>query len=840
MNQSKRLDDGSLLNILCKMENAVAVYSGQEIRIELANPAMLTAWGKGAEVIGRTLSEALPEIASQPFLQMLQQVWRTGTDDLGEGVPASLVVDRRPQLFYFDYAYQAIKNDKGEVYAILHTATDVTAKITNKQELERARDRAELLEREQALNEELSAANEELSATNEELHAVQDSLYALNSELERRVEERTVELSLSENHLRYLLSDAPIAIAVLTGRELVIEIANKKILEVWGKNEEIIGKRLYLALPELAGQDFLQLLDDVYTSGEPYYGYEVKAFLERHGKIEDVYVDFVFKPLKGTDELTSRIMITANVVTEQVIARQRVQQVNEELTSINEELNESQERLLITNLDLQSSENRLNKILSEVPVPVVVLMGTEQIITTTNDALLRFWDRQREEVLGKKILEVFPELNNQVYSAIWKHVLETGEQIKDPEKQVTYKDKVTGADRTFYIDYFCQPLEDRLGNRIGVLSTIIDVTEKVRSRKQIEEAEGRLRLAIDSAKLGTWYVDVVSRELKTSARLKEICGFYHTDEVTLEAATNQILEEYRADVVQAIDNAIANGTLYDVEFPVKGLRDGVIRWVRATGKLYDDGKGQGNFSGIVQDITQRKTEEQRKDDFLSIASHELKTPVTSLKGSLQLLNRHKTNLSHPSIPLLISQAYVSVEKLTDLIDDLLNTTKSNQGQLHLNYTEFTIAEMLEKCCHHIRVAGKYELVLQGDVSLKISADEMRIDQVVVNLVNNAVKYAPSERKIYLIVEDLSDKVKISVKDTGPGIPKDKVVHLFERYYRVDYSGAQYSGLGLGLYISAEIIKKHGGEIGVDTELGKGSTFWFTIPTVNSKPPKYVV
>jgi signal transduction histidine kinase len=110
---------------------------------------------------------------------------------------------------------------------------------------------------------------------------------------------------------------------------------------------------------------------------------------------------------------------------------------------------------------------------------------------------------------------------------------------------------------------------------------------------------------------------------------------------------------------------------------------------------------------------------------------------------------------------------------------------------------------------------------------------MRIDQVVVNLVNNAVKYAPDQKEIYLVVEDLDDKIKISVRDTGPGIPEDKVAHLFDRYYRVDYSGAQYSGLGLGLYISAEIIKKHGGEIGVDTEVGKGSTFWFTVPIGSS-------
>jgi PAS domain S-box-containing protein len=832
MSQERRLNKDSLLDILCAIEGAVAVYSGEEILIELANPGMLAAWGKGTDVIGKTLSDALPEIANQPFLKMLQQVWRSGVDDVGEAIPAELLVNDKLQLFYFDYAYRAITNNEGEVYAILHTATDVTEKVNNLQELERAKEREGLLEHEKALSEGLAAANEELYLINEELHATQDNLFSLNRELESRIQARTEDLSRSKSYLLYLLSDAPIAIAVLKGKELIIEIANKKILEVWGKSKDVVGKPLHVALPELVGQDFLQILNKVYTSGEPYFGFEVKALLEQNGRIEEVYIDFVYKPIADPDGLINGVMVTANVVSEQVTSRQKVQQLNEKLMAINEALKESQERLMITNLNLQLSENHLNKVLSELPIPVVVLMGPEPIITTTNDALLKFWDRTGEDVLGKPMLEVFPELKDQVYPRLWKQILKSGEQVKHPEILVTYKNRVTGGDRAFYIDYFCQPLEDRDGNRIGVISTVIDVTEKVRSRKRIEEAEGRLRLAIDSAKLGTWHVDVIGRDFKASTRLKEIFGFYPNDEMSFERMRDQILEEYREQVTQATENAISNAVPYDVEYPIKGFWDGEVRWVRATGKIYSKDKGQSNFSGIVQDITQRKFDEQRKDDFLSIASHELKTPVTALKGSLQLLSRKKGDLSQPIIPILIDKAIVSVEKISYLIDDLLNTTKTNQGQLYLNQTEFTIAEMLDNCCDHVRMGGKHDLILQGDRNLKISADELRIDQVVVNFVNNAAKYAPEQREIYLMIEDLGDRAKISVRDNGPGIPKDKIEHLFDRYYRADYSGAQYSGLGLGLYISAEIVKKHMGEIGVESEVGKGSTFWFTIPIRN--------
>ncbi|KQM55231.1 PAS domain-containing sensor histidine kinase [Chryseobacterium sp. Leaf201] len=824
MHSPTRLEKTDLLTILClRAEHPVAVYTGEEILIELANPAMMGAWGRTGSVVGLTLSEALPEISNQPFVTMLKEVWNTGVDNVGKAIPAELFVDGRLQQYYFDYSYLAVKDEHGKVYAIYHTAKDVTQEVLDQKELEEARERQELLEREQRLNEELAAANEELQVT-------KTSLSILNQELEARVIQRTEELSRSESRLRFLLSDAPIAIAVFHGRELIIESANKKVLEVWGKSDHVIGLPLHIAVPELVGQDFLQILDDVYTGGEAFYGYEVKAMLEQKGKMEEVYCNFVYQPLKEESGAVNSIMLTASVVSEQVISRNKIQSLNEELLAINEELSRSQELLLMSNLDLTTSENRLNKILSDLPAPVVVLTGPDQIISTTNQALLTFWQRTTDEVLGRPMLEVFPELKNQVFPGLWKQVLETGASLQKREQKVIFKNKLTGEDRIVYVDYFYQPLTDLAGQITAVLATVLDVTEKVRSRNIIEEAEAKLRLAIDSSELGTWFIDAESRTLNASARLKEIFGFYSDEDMSLQAAFGQILPEYRDEVVSGLDAAITTGSSFDMEYSLKGFRDGNIRWVRSTGKLYsEDVFSKANFSGTVQDITQRKLEEQRKDDFLSIASHELKTPVTALKASLQLLNRYRDNMSHPMVPRLVDQSNASVLKITGLIDDLLNTTRTNEGQLHLNYRRFNVYEMLDACCSHIRIRDKHELILQGVKDLIIEADEARIDQVVINFVNNAVKYAPDQREIYLIVEDLGDRAKISVKDSGPGIPADKIPHLFDRYYRADYSGVQYSGLGLGLYISAEIIRKHRGEIGVDSELGKGSTFWFTLP-----------
>lgn len=831
MNKDQRLNSKELLDVLSLYKNAIAIYSTQEIIIEIANDAMISFWGRDKSVIGKPLDEALPEIKNQPFMQMLRNVMNTGTDDIGTAIPAELLVNGKLQLFYFDYEYRAIKNKEGQTYCILHTAEDVTERELNKQALQKARQHERSLEKEQALNEQLAAANEELNAVNEELNEMQENLNQLNSELEDRIEDRTKRLSESEARLRYMLADAPIPIALLTGNEFIVEAANKKVLEAWGKTDHILGKPLQIAVPELLGQDFLDILRTVFISGEPYYGNEVKALLQQNGVIEEVYSNFVYHPLKNENGSVTSIVLIANVVTEQVLARQNVQILNSELSLINKELNEHQQNLEELNQMLRFSESKLDQILSQLPAPVVVLQGPDQVISTTNDSLLRFWNKSRSEIIGKPMLEVFPELKSQPFPAQWKHVLETGETISNREKPVTFN-RPNGGKRLFYVDYYYQPLLNPNGEVSAVMATIIDVTDKVEARRAVEHAETKLRMAIDSSALGTWYIDSKTREFIASPRLREIFGFLPNDIIYYEDMLKLVEEEHRDKVITSVENAISKGENYQLEYPIITFHEQQLRWVRATGKLYEENpESATNISGTMMDITDRKLEEQRKDDFISIASHELKTPITTLKASLQLLDKMKDIPAPKILPRLIDQANKSMGKITNLIDDLLNSTRSMEGQLHLNKTTFNMSDMLTLCCNHIRMSGKYELVIQGDRELQVYADEQRIDQVVINMVNNAVKYAPESQKIYLIVEREGDMAKISVRDNGPGIQPDKIPHLFERYYRVDHAGNQYSGLGLGLYISSEIIKRHDGKIGAESEVGHGSTFWFSLPLI---------
>lgn len=223
--------------------------------------------------------------------------------------------------------------------------------------------------------------------------------------------------------------------------------------------------------------------------------------------------------------------------------------------------------------------------------------------------------------------------------------------------------------------------------------------------------------------------------------------------------------------------------------------------------------------------------EQRKSDFLSIVSHELKTPITTLKANLQMLDRIKEKPDSPLFPKLVDSCSKNVEKINLMVDDLLNMHRYSENQLELNKTHFSIYDLISICCNHVRIDDRHELFVKGDHKIMLYADEHRIEQVLVNLVNNAVKYAPDSRQIDLTVSIVDNNVKVSVKDYGPGIPEDNIPHLFDRYWRASHSGKKYTGLGLGLYICAQIIARHNGHIGVESTIGQGSTFWFTIPNL---------
>lgn len=236
--------------------------------------------------------------------------------------------------------------------------------------------------------------------------------------------------------------------------------------------------------------------------------------------------------------------------------------------------------------------------------------------------------------------------------------------------------------------------------------------------------------------------------------------------------------------------------------------------------------GSSKWMGSCTNIDQHVTVIQQLDEFVSVASHELKTPITTLKASLQLISRRLPEDS--SLAKLVAQSTRSAEKMSGMVNDLLNARSIREGQVTLNYTEFSVCDILSNASSQVSTGKEQCIQVECPNDLIISADEHRIEQVLINLINNAIKYAPGA-DIFLLAEQRTDKIKISVRDTGPGIPADKLPFLFDRFYRASHSGSNYSGLGLGLYICSEIIERHKGAIGVESVVGQGTEFWFTLP-----------
>ena len=288
---------------------AIALYSGEDLRIQYVNEIMMRYWGKDGSVIGKTLAEAVPEIHGQPFLRQLGDVYRTGEAYVGKEEAAVLHVGGRLQTFYFNYIYKPLKDASGKVYGIHHMAMDVTEQVLAGKKVEH-----------------------------------------------------------SESILRDIILKAPVAMCILKGPEFVVEIANERMFRLWGKERErLLNKPIFSGLPEVRHQGFEEILERVFTSGESFSAEAIPITLPREGTVEKVFVNFVYEAYREADGTISGIMAVATEVTEQVKARQRVEELvlerTKELAESNKNLQRSNDELAqfayIASHDLQEPARKI-------------------------------------------------------------------------------------------------------------------------------------------------------------------------------------------------------------------------------------------------------------------------------------------------------------------------------------------------------------------------------------------------------------------------------------------------------------------------------------------------
>lgn len=893
MNQTTLLSCNQLLSIFSASHIATAIYTNDNLIIEAATDAMIAFWGKDRSIIGKPLLLAVPELEGQPFIPQLKSVLKTGITETGIAVPAMLNNAGELQMQYFDYEYRALQNENGENYCIVHYASDVTERVLGLIAIENEKKRAVALENEQALNEELATANEELSAAyeelstiNEQLNQSEQELHTLNAELENHVVERTKELTSSESNLRYLIEDAPVAIGVLKGRDLVIESANEYLLKIWGKPASVIGLRLDVAIPELRGQSFLQLLDDVFVSGEPYTGNEIKGIMEYDGEFLEIYTNFVYKPIKNEYGETQQIIVVATEVTEQVNAR----------------------------IEIEEGRHRLHEMIMTTPVAMALFNGKDLIIEQANAAMMtETWQRNADQVIGKKLIDVFPELKGQQFPELLAGVFDSGKRIAMPEVLVNIIDE-DGSAREIYVNFSYDPLKNKAGKVESILATVIDITAAVNTRKMLERSELKLQVSLEELAAVNEELQASSEELastneelhasmeelavtneeitsineemvaaheelistneelvKTQDHLQQmvlkitesedrfkfllnsmpqqvwtanpegaliylndrVCNDfgYNSEEIAGHGWQKFIHPDDLPNALSYWVEALKTGNEYLVEFRLL-FSDGIYRWHLARALPLIENGVITLWVGTNTDIDLQKNNEQKKDEFISIASHELKTPLTSIKAFNQLMKRTQ---DRERLNGFVGKSAENISRLEKLIADLLDVTKLNAGKVAYNMAPFNFKRLLEDSVESAQhIFPSHEIKLESISDVEFTGDQFRLEQVLNNFLTNAVKYSP-QGKLVLVNSKLEDgHVLVSVQDFGIGISAGNINKLFDRYFRVDDTAMRFEGLGLGLFISSEILKRHNGKIWIESELGKGSTFYFKLPVLQHK------
>jgi len=305
---------------------------------------------------------------------------------------------------------------------------------------------------------------------------------------------------------------------------------------------------------------------------------------------------------------------------------------------------------------------------------------------------------------------------------------------------------------------------------------------------------------------------------------------------TAEEAIGQhiflIIPEDLHDEETEIIRKIKNGERIQHFQTVRRRKDGSLIPLSLTISPIIDNKGNIiGASKIARDVSEQQRIDQEKSDFLSMASHELKTPLTSMKMFLELLGRIVDPTELEQAKYLLNRIHDQTNQLVELTNDLLDVSRIETGKLRLNIQKFPLDTLVRETIEAIVTSTRtHTLILETNTQLLIQADRYRIFQVLINLLTNAIKYSPPGKDIVVRVEKNHQNAIVSVQDFGIGISEGHLEKIFDRLYQVNEPREKtYPGLGLGLYISKEIIKRHKGNIWVDSEKGKGSTFSFTLP-----------
>ena len=653
----------------------------------------------------------------------------------------------------------------------------------------------------------------------------------------------------NEKQLEYFIKKAPVGIAVYKGPDFIIEAANDRVLEMWGKTfDQVKGKTLTDIFPEIITQEYTRELYKVsvekFLKGETFTVNEVEFAFQRKGRPYKGWYNCTYEPLKDPHGNRTGIIAVVNEVTDQVMARKKIEE----------------------------SEEKFRTLATEFPL-FVWLTDDKLQSTFLNKAGLEYFNLPPTTNIGELSWKKFIHTND--IERVLAVMNDAARDHKSYTLTMRLKNGRTGEYRWF-VDNGVPQYSN--GKFTGFIGTSMDIHEQKTADEKVRESEERFRFLFDSNVLPVAFWHISGEIYDANDSFLNLMGYTREEmqqgelnwrkftlpedapsheEKVRQAAEGKTVAPYQAQYINKRGEFVSSLVGYAM---LTGSKENGIAFMQDIRKIKEveaalrqSEEKYRQLSMNLEEKVNERTEELRKlneadklkSDFIKMASHELKTPVTSIKGYTQLiLSALKEDESKIS-PLLIRSSLISVDKqvtrLTRLMSELLDLSKIETGMLVLSKEIFNLNELvIETVQDIIYTNSKHNINVFHDFECHVDGDKDRIGQVLINFLTNAIKYSPNSDKVEVWVrQSEKDRVSVSVKDFGIGIEEKDHEKIFERFYRVGGKEEQtFPGFGIGLFIAKEIIQRHDGIIGLVSQKGKGSIFTFTLPTTANKTNKH--
>ncbi|PRY52656.1 PAS domain S-box-containing protein [Arcticibacter pallidicorallinus] len=603
-----------------------------------------------------------------------------------------------------------------------------------------------------------------------------------------------------------LLLDSGFPMFIWWGKEK-IQFYNDAYLKILGTDEKSKHPKALGQKGEECWQEIWPvispLIEDVLKTGDAVFREDQFLPIYRKGVLDDVYWTFSYNPIRGEDGTPEGILVVCT-----------------ETTKRNQQLKETEQQLPL----LEKQKQLYDNITSGTP-DLMYMFDLQYKFTYANRALLEMWGKSSEEAIGKGLRENgYEEWHAAMHEREIDQVVASKERVRG---EVSFPHAVLGK-RVY--DYILAPVLDEVGEIVAVSGTTRDITEIRKAEAAIIESEARFRNMAEGSGILIALASETGEINYFNKAWSALTGI-DTDELLGFGWCALVHPEDKDACLKLYMDSLEKRVPYTGEYRMLS-KNGEYRWLLTSGspRFEPDGSFTG-YIGSSIDITERKQNEQRKNEFISMVSHELKTPLTSTISYVQVSQRKLSDNGDLTTAGMLDRAFRQLGKMKALINGFLNVSRLEAGKIYIDKKSVDLSALLKDVESNIvPEASTHTVVFAPVTETWVNIDRDKIEQVISNFISNAIKYSPPNTSIRIACESKNGFAYVSVKDDGIGINQEDQGKLFDRFYRVEGQDRKsISGFGIGLYICKEIIERHGGEIGVISVPGEGSLFWFTLP-----------